>query len=222
MLSPDLPYPIEKVSKEVVFLKNFIKNPNIQVGDYTYFHGRDLPESFENKNVMYAFSSKLIIGKFCQLAFGTKFILSDANHQMSGFSTFPFFMFGKLAEDCSEWADYVLNLPKKGDTVVGNDVWFGHESLIMPGVKIGDGAIIGARAVVTKDVPPYTIVAGNPAKIIRKRFPEQVIRELLSIQWWNWDYDMITRHLDAIVESDIQALASKNSPASANSTKNLI
>lgn len=208
MLSPDTPYPIEKTSKQLIFLKNFIKNPNIQVGDYTYFHGRENPESFETKNVMFALSSKLTIGKFCQIAFGTQFLLSDANHQMSGFSAFPFFIFGRLGENCPEWADYIVDLPNKGDTVVGNDVWFGHESMIMPGVKIGDGAIIGARAVVTKDVPPYAIVGGNPAKILRKRFPDPVIEKLLKIQWWNWDYNTITHNIHLIVEADIEALES--------------
>ncbi|MBI5273366.1 MAG: CatB-related O-acetyltransferase [Chlamydiia bacterium] len=206
MLSPDTPYPIGKTSKKVIFLKNFITNPNIQVGDYTYFHGGDSPESFEKRNVAFAFSSQLIIGKFCQIAFGTKFILSDANHPMNGFSTFPFFIFGKLGDDCSQWADCAFDLPNKGDTVIGNDVWFGHESLVLPGVKIGDGAIIGARAVVTKDVAPYTIVGGNPAEIIRKRFPAPVIEQLLNIRWWDWDYDAITRHISAIAGADIQAL----------------
>ncbi|MEZ5315483.1 MAG: CatB-related O-acetyltransferase [Chlamydiales bacterium] len=206
MLSPDNPYPIEKVTKAVVFLKNFITNPNIRVGDYTYYDGRDHPESFEIDNVIFARSCNLIIGKFCQLAYGTKFILSDANHQMSGFSTFPFFIFGKMGEGCPEWEDYDLDLPNKGDTQVGNDVWFGYESTIMPAVKIGDGAIIAAKAVVTKDVSPYTIVGGNPARAIRNRFSDEVIQQLLAIQWWEWDYEKITRNISAIVGANIQEL----------------
>lgn len=206
MLSPETHYPIEKVTKAVVFLKNFITNPNIQVGDYTYYDGRHRPESFETDNVFFALSSRLVIGKFCQIAYGTKFLLSDANHQMSGFSTFPFFIFGKMGEGCPEWEDYDLDLPNKGDTLIGNDVWFGHESMIMPAVKIGDGAIIAARSVVTKNVPPYTVVGGNPAKVIRKRFSDEIIEQLLEIRWWNWDYDRITGHIRAIVGADIQEL----------------
>lgn len=206
MLSPDTPYPLEKVTKAVLFLKNFITNPNIQVGDYTYYDGRDHGEKFEAENVIFARSCRLIIGKFCQIAYGTKFLLSDANHQMSGFSTFPFFIFGKMAEGCPKWADYKLDLPTKGDTIIGNDVWFGHEAMIMQGVKIGDGAIIAARSVVVKDVSPYTIVGGNPAKTIRNRFSNEIIEQLLKIQWWNWDYEKITRNIPAIVGADIRAL----------------
>lgn len=206
MLSPNVPYPIEKTTKGLIFLKNFITNPNIVVGDYTYYAGRDSEVRFETENVMFALSCKLTIGKFCQLAYGTKFILSDANHQMNGFSAFPFFIFGKMGEGCPEWAEYELGLPNKGDTVIGNDVWFGHESVIMPAVKVGDGAIIGARAVVTKDVPPYAVVGGNPAKIIRKRFSDEVIDQLLKIRWWDWSYDKITRNIRSIVGADVQNL----------------
>lgn len=206
MLSPDTKYPIAKATKDVIFLKNFIQNPNIQIGDYTYYDGRSQAENFETENVIFARTCKLIIGKFCQLAYGTKFILSDANHQMSGFSTYPFFIFGKMGEGCPEWQDYEVNLSNKGDTIVGNDVWFGHESIVMPAVKIGDGAIIAARAVVTKNVAPYTIVGGNPAQSIRKRFSDKMIYQLLKIQWWNWEYEKITRNIKAIVGADIQAL----------------
>jgi virginiamycin A acetyltransferase len=184
----------------MIFLKNFITNPNIQVGDYTYYHDAVHPERFEKDNVILLYTCKLIMGKFCQIAQGTKFIMGDANHQMDGFSTFPFYVFGK------EWAEYEPRFPTKGDTIVGNDVWFGHGSVIMPGVKIGDGAIIGACSVVTKDVHPYTIVGGNPAKEIRKRFSEDIVKKLLEIQWWNWDIDKITRNIKAIVGADIQKL----------------
>jgi len=199
MISPNTKYPLGS-EKTLIFLKHFITNPNIEVGDYTYYHDLHHPEKFETENVVLIHSGKLIIGKFCQIAQGTKFIMSGANHQMSGFSTFPFFIFGK------EWNTYTPDLMKKGDTIVGNDVWFGHSSVIMPGVTIGDGAIIGAHAVVTKDVPPYTILGGNPAKEIRKRFPDDVICKLLEIKWWNWKYEKITRSIDAIVGADIQKL----------------
>lgn len=208
MLSPDTPHPLTKISSGVTFLKNCITNPNILIGDYTYYDGRDRTEHFEKENVIFAFSCKLIIGKFCQIAYGTKFIMSDANHQMSGFSTYPFFVFGKWAEGCPEWENYPLDLSSKGDTIVGNDVWFGHESTVMAGVTIGDGAIIGAKAVVTKNVLPYTIVAGNPAKVTRRRFADDVIEKLCSLQWWNWDYEKITRNIPAITGGDIQKLLS--------------
>lgn len=205
MLTPDVKYPIEKVTKTVIFLKNFITNPLIQVGDYTYYDGRGKGEQFETENVVIIHSCRLIIGKFCQLAYGTKFIMSDANHDMRGFSTFPFFIFGRNNEHCPEWN---VRIPEKGkgDTVVGNDVWFGHESIVLGGVRIGDGAIIGARAVVTKDVPPYSVVGGNPARLIRQRFSDDVIERLLILQWWNWDYKTITAHIPEIIGGDIDKL----------------
>ena len=206
MLSPEEKYPMEKTTKAVIFLKNFIKNPNIQIGDYTYYDGRDNPEKFETENVIFGYTSRLVIGKFCQIAYGTKFLLSDANHQINGFSTFPFFAFGSINQSCPEWNDYKPDLPNKGDTIIGNDVWFGHESMIMPGVSIGNGAIIAARSVVTKDIPPYSIVGGNPAKILKVRFSDDVIAKLQKIQWWNWDYDKITSNIQIIVSANIEKL----------------
>ncbi|CUI17366.1 putative acetyltransferase [Candidatus Protochlamydia naegleriophila] len=191
-------YPLS--SKDLIFLKHFITNPAIHIGDYTYYHDTDRPEAFEKENVALLYDCELHIGKFCQIAQGTKFIMSGANHQMNGFSTFPFFIFG------DKWADYTPSFPKKGHTVVGNDVWFGHQSVIMPGIKIGDGAIIGAYAVVTKDVPPYSIVGGNPANIIRHRFDESTIKKLQVIQWWNWDVEKITRNIPLIVSADLEKL----------------
>lgn len=134
MFSPEKKYPLEQINRSLIFLKNFITNPNIIVGDYTYYACNHRPEDFEKENVIFALMSKLTIGKFCQIAEGTKFLLSDANHDMSGFSTYPFFIFGKYNEECSSWQDYPHSLSEKGDTVIGNDVWFGHQSLIMPGV----------------------------------------------------------------------------------------
>lgn len=193
-------YPMSSITKKVIFLKHFITNPNIDVGDYTYYHDMHQPERFEEENVIILHACKLIIGKFCQIAHGTKFIMSSANHPLDGFSTFPFFVFGK------DWGNYEPHLTSKGDTVIDHDVWFGHQSVIMPGVKIGSGAIIGAYAVVTKDVPPYTVVGGNPAKIIKQRFSDGVVDELLKISWWNWDYDKITRNIEAIAGADIEKL----------------
>lgn len=196
-------YPMETL-REVIFLKNFITNPNIVIGDYTYYHAFHNPENFQNKNVQFGIESKLIIGKFCQIAEGTQFILSDSNHQIDGFSTYPFFIFGK------EWAKYQPNWHQKGDTVIGNDVWFSHRSVVMPGVQIGDGAIIAAFSVVTKDVQPYSVVAGNPAKLVRERFPPEIVEQLLKIQWWNWDSEVITKHIPAIVGADIEKLHDVN------------
>jgi virginiamycin A acetyltransferase len=189
-----------KNDKETVFLKNFIHNPNIIVGDYTYYNDPNHPEHFEYENVRGCYFCKLIIGKFCQIALRTTFITDDMNHPMGGFSTYPFFIF-------AGWNNYSPESGKNRDTIVGNDVWFGTNSVIMPGVTIGDGAIIGAYAIVTKDVEPYTIVAGNPAKIVRKRFSDELTNRLLEIKWWNWDYNKITRNISAIVGADIKKLS---------------
>lgn len=199
MLTAETKYPISSVTKDLILLKNFITNPNIQVGDYTYYHDSHGPENFEKNNVVIIYTCKLIIGKFCQIAEGTQFIMSDANHQISGFSTYPFFTF-------PDWKEYEPDYHHKGDTIVGNDVWFGHRSTILPGVKIGDGAIIGACSVVTKDVPPYTIVAGNPARVIRKRFADDVIEKLLALRWWDWDYEKITRNVSALTKANLELL----------------
>jgi virginiamycin A acetyltransferase len=191
--------------KKLVFLKNFITRPGIEVGDFTYYDDLIDPGNFE-KNVLYHFDfieDKLIIGKFCAIGSDVKFIMNGANHQMNGFSTFPFYIFGE------EWASATPkdeDLPYKGDTIIHNDVWIGFNSLIMPGVKIGNGAIIASGSVVSKDVPDYAIVAGNPAKLIRYRFDEPTIQKLLEISWWNWDYEKITRNLKFIIGVDIEGL----------------
>jgi len=209
MLSPDKERPIPGVTPHFIFLKNFITRPHVKIGDYTYYDMTFNKLSFEEENLVFGFTSPLTVGKFCQIATGVKFILDDANHPMSGFSTYPFFVLGKNSPDCPEW-DYDPVLSQKGETVIGNDVWFGHQSVIMPGVTIGDGAIIASRAVVTKDVPPYTIVAGNPAKVIKQRFSDEVIADLQQIVWWDWEYDKITRNLSAIVGGDIEMLKNPN------------
>jgi virginiamycin A acetyltransferase len=190
---------------QVGYLRNIINNPNIVIGEYTYYDDPDGVENFE-RNVMYHFpfvGDKLIIGRFCAIARGVKFIMNGANHAMAGFSTYPFFIFGNGWEAAAPAPD---SFPFKGDTVIGNDVWIGYDALVMPGVQIGDGAIIAARSVVTRDVPPYAIVGGNPACIIRQRFPDDVVAELLRIAWWNWDAAKITRNLKAITSADLDAL----------------
>lgn len=201
MVDPNSPYPLiyPKQVKEMVFLKNFINNPHIHVGDYTYYHDYHHPERFEIDNVRNCYTCKLVIGKFCQIAVGTTFIMADSNHAMTGFSTYPFFIFTHMDQ-------HLPSLPKKGDTVIGNDVWFGTNAVIMPGVTIGDGAIIGAYAVVTKDVEPYTIVAGNPARFVRQRFQKEIVEELQQIQWWNWEDEKVFRNIPAITSNDLQKL----------------
>ncbi|MEM9924934.1 MAG: Vat family streptogramin A O-acetyltransferase [Cyanobacteria bacterium P01_D01_bin.50] len=192
---------------QICFIKNTVSNTNIIVGDYTYYDDLEDSENFE-RNVLYHFpfiGDKLIIGKFCALATGVKFIMNGAFHKMSGFSTYPFQIFGNGWERVTPQSD---ELPNKGDTVVGNDVWIGYEAVIMPGVQIGDGAIIAAKSVVTQNVLPYSIVGGNPAKEIRKRFADDVIDSLLKIAWWNWDIEKINRNLEKIVGGDIEALKS--------------
>ena len=198
---PDTLHPIEGVQR-TCFLKNIITNPQIIVGDYTYYDDPETVHNFE-KNVLYLFEfmkDKLIIGKFCQIATGVRFIMNGANHDMNGISTYPFRVFGK------SWKDAPMNAISKGDIVIGNDVWIGNSVTIMSGVTIGDGAIIGTNALVTKDVEPYTIVGGNPAKLIRKRFDEETIEFLLNLAWWNWPVEKITENLESITTADLDAL----------------
>lgn len=172
--------------KQIVYLKNVIKNPNIEVGDFTFYNDFvNDPRDFEKNNVLYHYPinhDRLTIGKFCSIACGARFLLNGANHAMRSLSTYPFPIFYEEWEH-GIWADQAWD--NKGDIVVGNDVWIGYEAVILSGVKIGDGAIVGARAVVTKDVPPYTIVGGVPAKPIRKRFPDDIIAKLLKSRWWD-------------------------------------
>lgn len=203
--SPNDPHPM-KGFPQVGFLKPLVKNPNIVVGDYTYYDDPDGPEHFESKCVLYHFpfvGDKLVIGKFCALARGVRFIMNGANHQVSGISTYPFYIFGSGWESVTPQAS---DLPYKGDTVIGNDVWLGYDVLVMPGVTIGDGAIVAARSVVTSDVPDYAVVGGNPAKVIKERFAVEVVNDLLAIKWWDWPVDKITRNLTAIVGADVATL----------------
>lgn len=201
---PNSIYPLKDYTK-LVFLKNFIKTSNIIVGDYTYFDDRrNGPEYFEEYNVLYNYEFskvKLIIGKFCAIAAETRFIMTG-DHKLDAISTYPFPIF----QHGWESAFNIFDLPVKGDIVIGNDVWFGYDCLIKGGVKIGDGAIIATRAVVVKDVPAYSIVAGNPAKVVKMRFDEHTIKRLLQIAWWNWDIEKINRHLKLICNLDIDAL----------------
>jgi virginiamycin A acetyltransferase len=185
------------------YLKSIVTHPNIIVGDYSYYDDSRGPEHFEARCVRYLFEQvgdRLIIGKFCAIAQGVQFIMNGANHPLSGFSTFPWSSFEGWQERAPvEW-------PNKGDTTIGNDVWIGREAVIMPGVTIGHGAIVGTRAVVVKDVLPYSIVAGNPGRITKKRFDEATIEALLDIAWWDWPYERIARHIPVIAGHDLTAL----------------
>ncbi|HEY9897974.1 MAG TPA: Vat family streptogramin A O-acetyltransferase [Pantanalinema sp.] len=202
--SPDCKHPMEGFP-QVCFIKNTVTNPNILIGAYTYYDDPVDSENFE-RNVLYHFpfiGDKLIIGKFCALATGVKFIMNGANHKLSGISTYPFQIFGNGWEKVMP---ELQDLPFKGDTIVGNDVWIGYEALIMPGVTIGDGAIIASKSVVVGNVPPYTVVGGNPAKVIKQRFSDEIIAALLELKWWDWPVERITRSLESITSGDIEAL----------------
>jgi virginiamycin A acetyltransferase len=197
-------YPL-KDDKKLVFLKPFIKATNIFVGDYTYFDDRRYgPDKFEEYNVLYNYDFskvKLIIGKFCAIAAETRFIMTG-DHKLDAISTYPFPIFGNGWET----AFNIYDLPVKGDIIVGNDVWFGYDSLIKNGVKIGNGAIIATRSVVVKDVPAYSIVAGNPAKVVKMRFDDKTIQRLEQIAWWNWDIEKINKNLKLICHLNVDQL----------------
>ena len=190
---------------QVGFLKNFITRDNIIVGDYTYYDDPLGPERFET-NVLYHFDfigDKLVIGKFCAIARDVQFIMNGANHSLKGFSTYPFYIFKNGWENALPDSD---NRSKIKDTIVGNDVWIGYKATILPGIKIGHGAIVASNAVVTKDVSPYSIVGGNPAKVIRMRFDENTIESLISTAWWDWPVKKITEKLPEIINSDLSRL----------------
>lgn len=194
--------------KQTIYLNAVIKDPQIKVGDYTIYNDFVAdPLLFEKNNVLYHYPihrEELIIGKFCSIACGTKFLFNCANHTLKSLSTYTFPLFYEEWE--LEKSNITTAWDNKGDIVIGNDVWIGYEAVIMAGVHIGDGAIIAARAVVTKDVPPYTIVGGTPAKEIRKRFDAEVIEQLLTQKWWDWSTDKIHQCLPYIAESKLDEL----------------
>lgn len=193
---------------QTVYLEAVVKNKNISIGEYTMYNDFvNNPVDFEKNNVLYHYpinNDHLIIGKFCSIACGAKFIFTSANHKIDALSAYPFPLFYE------EWglpvSEVTTAWDKKGDTIIGNDVWVGYEAVILSGVHIGDGAIIGTRAVVTKDIEPYTIVGGIPAKPIRKRFSQDIISRLEAIQWWNFPYEKIKSVLPAIKSGDIKVL----------------
>jgi len=200
--SPDLRHPIPGAER-LAFLKSVVTRPTIEVGDYTYYDDPAGVEQFE-KNVLYHFDfvgDRLVIGRYCSIAAETRFIMNGGNHATDWFTTFPFAVFGEGWEVAmpESW-------PYRGDTVVGHDVWIGYGVTIMPGVHIGNGAVIATKAVVTKDVPAYAIVGGHPAELIRFRFDEETRAALEEIAWWDWDAEKVTRNVRLICAGDLAAL----------------
>ena len=196
-----------------VYLKNVITDPMIEVGDYTIYDDFvNDPRDFQRNNVLYHYPEcnhdKLKIGKFCSIACGAKFLFNAGNHTLNSMSTYTFPIFFEEWELSSDVDSIAQAWDNHGDIIVGNDVWIGYEAVIMSGVKIGNGAIIGTRAVVTKDVPPYTIVGGIPAKMIRRRFDDATIERLEALHWWDWDYEKIKRSIPAIQSGDLAMLES--------------
>ena len=206
-MNPEKIYPRPQ-DRATVYLKNVITDPGIHVGDYTMYHdvAHD-PREFQRRNVLYHYpinGEHLRIGRFCSIASGAKFLFNSANHTLSSLSTYPFPIFfeewGLPADGVAEAWDH------RGDIVVGNDVWIGYEAVILAGVTVGDGAVIGARAVVTRDVPPYTIVGGVPARTIRRRFPGDVIARLLAVRWWEWPAARIRQYLPDLRAGRVERL----------------
>ena len=186
--------------RQTIYLKAAVTNPNISVGEYTMYHSCEGdPTLFEKKNVLYHYPinrDRLVIGKFCSIASGVCFLFNSANHALGSLSTYPFpLFFEEWGLDARDVADAWDN---RGDIVVGNDVWIGYEAVLLAGVTIGDGAIIGARALVTRDVPPYTIVGGVPARPIRPRFSQETVSALRRLKWWDWPRERIRRNIAAI------------------------
>ena len=184
--------------KTVTYVKPTVKSSNVEVGDFTYFSDVFFERHITHKYEYYP--DKLIIGKFCQIASGVNFVMSGANHQMNAVTTFPFY----IMEGWDQSVPPLSEMPLKGNTVVGNDVWIGQNVTIMPGVKIGDGAIIGMNSLVASDVPPYTIVAGNPARIIRQRFDNELIDLLLRFKWWDKEIEEINELIPILTCSDLK------------------
>ena len=206
MIGPDLdalhPMPGHE---RVTFIRNLDLPENVEVGAYSYYDDPAGPQAFLDA-ILYHFpfiGDRLVIGKFCALAAGTRFLMNGGNHRLDGLSTYPFSIFG------GDWIgrfEGELNFQNRGDTRIGNDVWLGYRSTVMPGVSIGDGAVVAAHAVVSADVPPYAIVAGNPAKVVRRRFSDEVAARLQAVAWWYWPIERITADLPLISGGDIAAL----------------
>ncbi len=207
--NPNAVHPNENIPS-VCYIKNVITRPNIQVGDYTYYDDAATGgEDFESHVTHhYEFiGDELIIGKFCAIGKGVEFVMNGANHRMASVTTYPFNIFAHGWEKCTPTLD---ELPFKGDTVVGNDVWMGQNVTVLPGVHIGDGAIIGANSVVSSNIPPYTIAAGNPCRVIRPRFNQELTAYLLELRWWDWEPEKIFRNLEILCSGDLEQIRKIN------------
>ncbi len=203
--TPDADAVFPNEYKTSCFIKNVVKAPNIIIGDFTYYDDDKAATEFERNNVLFnypEFGDKLIIGKFCQIAQNVKFIMGAANHRLSSVTTYPFNVFGGLWQ--KNTPPHLQQLPFKGDTIIGNDVWIGRESIIMPGVKIGNGCIIAAYSVVTKDIEPYSVVGGNPAKFIKKRFDDELINLLMELKWWDFSPEKLVEFLPLLCETNLE------------------
>lgn len=194
----------------LVLLRPLVTSPLIEVGEFSYYDDPDDATSFETRNVLYHYGpEKLVIGRFCALGTGVRFLMNGANHRMDGPSTFPFPSMG------GSWADHfdlLTGLPNRGDTVVGHDVWFGYGATVLPGVRIGNGAIVGAGSVVTGDVPDYGIVGGNPARLLRTRYDARDVARLLDAAWWDWPLEHITAHVRTIMSGSVDDLVAAAPP----------
>ncbi|MBN6039685.1 CatB-related O-acetyltransferase [Amycolatopsis sp. 195334CR] len=188
----------------VVLLKPLVTSPLIEAGEFSYYDDPEHATEFETRNVLYHYGpDKLVIGRFCAFGTGVRFIMNGANHRMDGPSTFPFPIMG------GSWADHfdlITGLPGRGDTVVGHDVWFGNGVTVMPGVRIGHGAIVASGSVVTSDVPDYGIAGGNPAKVIRTRYVPEEVDRLLAVAWWDWPVEHLTTHLRMVMSGSVEEL----------------
>jgi virginiamycin A acetyltransferase len=199
---PNAVFPVPDI-KTVTYVKPTVKNRNIIVGDFTYFSDVDFEKHVTHFYDFYG--DRLIIGKFCQIASGVEFIMNGVNHQMACVSTFPFYIFEKWHENVPALDKF----PLKGDTVIGNDVWIGQNSVILPGVSIGDGVIIGTESVVGSSVEPYTIVAGNPAKTVRKRFDDELTALLLKLKWWDLPVEEIIELIPLLHDNNVESVKKK-------------
>jgi virginiamycin A acetyltransferase len=206
---PDRIHPLDSTDR-VVFLRPLVKSPKVEVGEYTYYDDPDDPEAFERDCVLYDVGpERLVIGRYCAIASRVRFILPGANHADIGPSTFPFGIFGGPWETTM---DLVMGGPSRGDTVVGHDVWLGYGALVLPGVTIGHGAVVAAASVVASDVPPYAIVAGNPARVVRTRYEADDVDRLLRAAWWDWPPALVTEHARTIMSgepAEVEAIASE-------------
>ena len=191
------------------FVKNVVHAPNIEIGDYTYYDDDTDPTDFERNNVLFnypEFGDRLIIGKFCALAQGTTFIMGPANHRIGSATTYPFNVFGGAWTEATP--DHMSQLPRNGDTVLGNDVWLGRECVVMPGVKIGDGAVVAAYSVVTRDIAPYTVAGGNPARFIKNRFDDELTGLLMRLKWWDLPPEELVAWLPVLCDENLEHLRS--------------